>query len=35
MTHLHTAQVQRGLKLQVPEGPGEGLDPTVSFDQSV
>lgn len=27
MTHLHAAQVQRGLKLQVPEGPGEALDP--------
>lgn len=27
MTHLHAAQVKRGLKLQVPEGPGEGLDP--------
>lgn len=27
MTHLHAAQVQRGLKLQVPEGGGEGLDP--------
>lgn len=27
MTHLHAVQVQRGLKLQVPEGPAEGKDP--------
>lgn len=27
MTHLCAAQVQGGLKLQVPEGAGEGLDP--------
>lgn len=31
MTHLHAAQVQRGLKLQVPEGTGEGLDPQLGL----
>lgn len=31
MTPLRAAQVQRGLKLQVPEGAGEGLDPQLAL----
>lgn len=31
MTHLRAVQVQRGLKLQVPEGAGEGLDPQLAL----